>query len=83
MQLSVVDSKECTIPSTVFYLFGANLATDASTQALEAHLFQKEEDGKIGNILFGSRKLLTADKNYTITELELLGIVFACKKFRT
>ncbi|KAK9685140.1 RNase H-like domain found in reverse transcriptase [Popillia japonica] len=50
---------------------------DASTQALEAHLFQKEEDGKIGNILFGSRKLLTADKNYTITELELLGIVFA------
>ncbi|KAK9759146.1 Reverse transcriptase (RNA-dependent DNA polymerase) [Popillia japonica] len=59
------------------------LATDASTQALGAHLFQKGEDGEIRNISFGSRKLLAAEKNYTITELELLAIVFACEKFRT
>ena len=59
------------------------LQTDASNVALGAELYQEDEDKEHRTIAFASRTLLAAEQNYTITEKELLSIVFAMKKFRT
>jgi len=45
-------------------------------------LFQLSTDGERHTITFASKTLNAAEKNYSITELELLSIVFACEKFR-
>lgn len=58
------------------------LQTDASKVGLGAELFQISTDGERRTISFASRTLNTAERNYSITELELLSIVFACEKFR-
>jgi len=57
------------------------LTTDASNEALNAILIQ----GPIGRnfpIAHASRTLANAEKNYSITENDLLGIVWSCKRFR-
>lgn len=62
------------------------LATDSSRTALGAHLFQiVEENGKQvqHHIAFASRTLSASEKNYAITELEALAVVWAFSKFRT
>lgn len=58
------------------------LQTDASKLGLGAELFQFSPQGDRFTISFASRTLNSAEKNYTITELELLSVVFACEKFR-
>ena len=58
------------------------LQTDASKLGLGAELFQLSPDGERQTILFASRTLNSAERNYSVTELELLSIVFACEKFR-
>lgn len=58
------------------------IQTDASLNGLGAELFQIEKDGLRHTIMFASRTLKGGERNYTITELELLSIVFACQKFR-
>ena len=58
------------------------LETDASTKGLEAVLAQQQSDGKVHPIAFASRYLTGAEKNYAITELETLGLVWAVKLFR-
>uniref|UniRef100_A0A2S2P0P2 RNA-directed DNA polymerase n=1 Tax=Schizaphis graminum TaxID=13262 RepID=A0A2S2P0P2_SCHGA len=58
------------------------LSTDASRTAIGAELFQLDKEGKHRTLGFISRTLKDAEKNYHTTELELLAIVFACKKFR-
>lgn len=58
------------------------LQTDASKLGLGAELFQLSNDGERHTIAFASKTLNAAEKNYSITELELLSIVFACGKFR-
>jgi hypothetical protein len=62
----------------VFYV-----QTDSSGYALGAELYQLLPDGERGAISFISRSLRGAELNYTTTEKELLGVVFALTKFRT
>ncbi|MBW0588287.1 hypothetical protein O181_128002, partial [Austropuccinia psidii MF-1] len=55
--------------------------TDASDYALGAVLSQVSDSGK-HPIAFDSRKLLPAELNYEIHDKELLGIVWALKRWR-
>ena len=57
------------------------LQTDASTEALGAVLLQVFDE-MFHPIKFISRKLKAAEKNYSISELECLAIIWAIQKFR-
>lgn len=58
------------------------ISTDASSTHLGAELFQLTKDSRHQTLSFISRTLNSAERNYGTTELELLAIVFAYKKFR-
>ncbi|OAE22651.1 hypothetical protein AXG93_328s1030 [Marchantia polymorpha subsp. ruderalis] len=55
---------------------------DTSAFAIGAVLSQRDEHRKDFTIYFASRQLSATEKNYTTTEREALGMVFAVKKFR-
>ena len=59
------------------------LNCDASDVSLGAELYQEDKDGHHLVISFASRILNSCERNYNVTEKELLSIVFACGKFRT
>ena len=57
--------------------------SDASQTGVGGMLAQRDDvTGELRPISFVSRKLTSAEKNYTITELELLAIVFCFMKWR-
>ena len=58
------------------------VTTDASKTGLGITLLQKQSDGEIKPIAFGSRYLNDSEKNYSIGELELLAVVWGLTKFR-
>ena len=58
------------------------LETDASIQELGAVLSQRQSDSKIHPIAYASRSLNVHERNYGITELETLGLVWAARLFR-
>lgn len=60
---------------------GFYIQTDASKIGLDVELFQMELENR-HTIFFASRTLNSAEQNYSITELKLLSIVFACDKIR-
>ena len=74
-------------PVLVYPQFGQGcsfqLETDASGVGLGAILSQKQDDGKYHPVAYASRSLLPSERNYPISELETLAIVWAVKYFRT
>jgi transposase InsO family protein len=57
------------------------IATDASQYGLGAILYQEEQDGTRRFIQFASTTLKGGQENYSATKRELLGIIFALRKF--
>jgi hypothetical protein len=64
--------------SKTFYL-----QTDGSGVALGVELYQLLDDGEHGVIGFASRILRGPELLYTVTEKELLAIIFGLQKYRT
>ena len=58
------------------------LHTDASGEDLRAVL-EQEQDGKLHPVACASRSLTKSEKNYGVTELEALGVVWAVKHFQS
>lgn len=58
------------------------LHTDASGVGLGAVLEQEQEDGKLHPVSYASRTLSKQESKYGITDLEALGVVWACKHYR-
>ena len=75
-----------TSPVLVYPRFGPGhsfiLETDASTVGLGAVLSQVREDGTIHPIAYASRSVDKHERNYGISELETLGLVWAVRYFR-
>lgn len=55
---------------------------DASIYGIGSVLFQLTDDGKEQPIAYVSQKLNSAQRNYSVTELECLAAVISVKKFR-
>ena len=58
------------------------VTTDASKTGLGITIWQRQADGELKLIAFGSRFLNDSEKNYSIGELELLAVVWGLEKFR-
>jgi hypothetical protein len=58
------------------------LATNASTVAVGAVLFQSDEAGLLHPVVYHGRKLKPVERNYAIHDLEMLAIVDAIKHWR-
>ena len=58
------------------------LYTDASLAGLGAVLGQKDEKGRSRIVSYASRSLSKSERNYSVTELECLGAVWAVKYFK-
>ncbi len=55
---------------------------DASTIGIGAVLMQTDGAGKNHVIAFASPVLIPAEKNYSVTHLEILPVIWALKHFR-
>ena len=75
-----------TVPHLSLSYFGPGeefvLETDASLGRLGAVLSQRQDDGHVHPIVYASRSLQPHECNYTVTELETLGVVWASEQFR-
>ena len=58
------------------------LETDASVQGLGAVLSQEQPDRKVHPVAYASRALSPSERNYGMTELETLAVVWGVSHFR-
>ena len=58
------------------------METDASGIGLGAVLAQKQEDGSVRPLAYASHSLQKHERNYGVTELEALAVVWVVKHFR-
>ena len=61
--------------------FPFTLETDASIKGIGAILSQAQDDGLVHPVAYASWSLTTAERNYSITELETLAVVWAITHF--
>ena len=61
---------------------GFILETNASGTGLGAVLAQEQPDGSVRPVAYASRTLQPHERNYGVTELEALGVVWVIKHFR-
>ena len=77
--------KQCLIaaPVLAFHNFDNPflMETDASGIGLGAVLAQKQEDGSVRPLVYASRSLQKHERNYGVTELEALAVVWGVKHF--
>jgi hypothetical protein len=57
-------------------------ACDASKDGIGCALMQHDEEGNERPVAFMSKKLNSAQRNYSVTELESLAVLLGVKKFR-
>ena len=82
---ATLKAKLVTVPVLAYPCFTKDftLETDASILGLGAVLSQKQEDGKLHPIAYASRALNPAEKNYSVTELETLAVVWGITHFHS
>jgi RNase H-like domain found in reverse transcriptase len=73
--------KECLCSAPVLSIFDATLPIELHTDASNTALYQIV-DGKLKPVAYHSRKFNSAERNYTVTERELLAIVDSCRHWR-
>ena len=80
----ILKEKICTTPVLAHpdYTKPFILYTNASYTGLGFILAQLDGNGNEHPIRYGGRSLFIAERNYTITDLECLGVVWAIKKNR-
>ena len=59
------------------------LKTDASIEGIGAVLSQPQDDGQLHPVAYASRALSPQERNYAITELETLAVVWAISHFHS
>ena len=64
------------------WLLPFHVFVDALDVAIGAILMQEKQKGWYRPIYYASKMLSPAEKNYTVTEREALGMVYALRKFR-
>ncbi len=57
------------------------VCVDVSGYCIGVVLSQLDEEGRDHPIYFANRLLAPAERNYSPTDREALGIIYACKKF--
>jgi hypothetical protein len=59
------------------------IITDASTSGIGFEIAQLDDNGQEHAVAFGGRSLTPSEKNYSITELELLSVIHCLHAYRS
>ena len=83
--MKVLKAKLTSTPVLAYPSFNKpfTVETDASINGLGAVLQQEQDDHKLHPVAYASRSLTAAECNYSITELEVLAVVWALTRFHS